>query len=83
MVCQDMKRQELIHIHALLAEIRTYLIRERDRSIGSFRHYDSQPVRPVHIHQGKQAHEDAIRLLLCGFDEPLRVQPPPKQRPPR
>lgn len=76
--------QELIHIHALLLEVREYLDREGIVSARAFDAYDGQPVRPSHIHRQKDAHERAIDLLLAGLDQSIRTHPPPgTARPPR
>lgn len=63
MVFDDMKRQELVHIHALLFEVGDYL--RGDESIGGdvFVHYKTQPTRPHDIHRGKDAHTTAVKHL--------------------
>jgi hypothetical protein len=69
-----MKRQELIHIHALLFEVGEYL--EGDESLPDevFADYKTQPTRPQDIHRGKDAHAIAVKHLLrhCSqlVDEP-------------
>ncbi|MFC6863285.1 UPF0058 family protein [Halomicroarcula sp. GCM10025817] len=58
-----MKRQELIHIHALLFEVGEYL--EGDESVPDdvFAHYKTQPTRPQDVHRGKDAHATAVKYL--------------------
>jgi len=58
-----MKRQELIHIHALLFEVGVYL--EEDESLPDtvFADYNTQPTRPLDIHRGKDAHATAVKHL--------------------
>ncbi len=58
-----MKRQELIHLHALLFEVGEYL--EADDSLPNdvFVHYETQPTRPQDIHRGKDAHATAVKHL--------------------
>lgn len=63
-----MKSQELMHLHALLFQVRIYLEREGTVSPDDFERYDDQPVRPSHIHRGKRAHERAIGLLLADIN---------------
>lgn len=76
MVYKDMKTQELTHVHALLFEIREYLVREGSVQPEAFADYDAQPVRPYYVHRGKAAHREAIELLLEGFDRGVRADSP-------
>ncbi len=83
-----MKKQELIHIHALLFEVGEYVKREGEPPVDPFETYEEQSTRPQHIHRGKDAHTAAINRLLGGC---LRVARPSHQhshsvsteRPPR
>jgi len=75
------KIQELIHLHALLFEVREYLEQEGTVPPGAFDAYETQPVRPPHIHRRKEAHETAISLLLNGLDRSVKAHPPPDQVP--
>ena len=76
-VHRSVKIQELIHLHALLLEIREYLEREGNVPYDAFDPYDAQPIRPSHIHRQKDAHMNAIDLLLDGLDNSVQPQPPP------
>jgi hypothetical protein len=76
-----MKTQELVHVHALLLEVRLSLERADDADPDAFAAYDAQPIRPHDIHQQKTVHRRAIDLLLEGIDrsirpDPLREHPP-------
>ena len=71
------KIQELIHLHALLLETRGYLEREDNVPYGAFDPYEAQPIRPSHIHRQKDAHMNAIDLLLDGLDNSVQPHPPP------
>ncbi|ELY66858.1 UPF0058 family protein [Natrinema versiforme] len=73
----SVKTQELIHLHSLLLETREYLEREGNVPYGAFDSYDAQSTRPFHIHRQKDAHMNAIYLLLDGFDQSLQTHPPP------
>lgn len=75
------KSQELVHIHALLLELRVFLERDGVAPAGAFDAYATQPVRPTHIHRPKSAHERAIDLLLEGLDQSVQAHPPPDQVP--
>lgn len=70
-----MKTQQYVHIHALLFELRAYFEREYGRSADAFANYDTQPVRPNHVHRGKQAHKSAVELLLSGLKHCLGKNP--------
>ena len=81
MVNCRVKIQELIHLHALLFEVRDFLEQEGTVPSGAFDAYERQPVRPSHIHRRKEAHETAIGLLLNGLDRAMKAHPPPEQVP--
>ncbi|RZV08510.1 hypothetical protein BDK88_2580 [Natrinema hispanicum] len=70
--------QELVHLHALLFELRAALEREGMVADDAFDAYEAQPVRPQHIHRSKEAHETAIGLLLDGLGQSVRIHPPPE-----
>jgi len=73
-----MKSQELKQIHALLYEVRKHLCNGNTDSPDPFVSYDSQPVRPSHVHQSKQAHKNGIKLLVDGIEQTLQSDPPPQ-----
>ncbi len=58
-----MKRQEFIHLHMLLFEVREYLKRDESVPDAVFAQYNTQLVRPYDIHRGKDAHATAVRHL--------------------
>ncbi len=58
-----MKRQELIHTHALLSEVGEYLTEDDSIPDDVFAHYKTQPARPQDIHRGKDAHATAVKYL--------------------
>lgn len=74
-VSHTMKRQELIHVHALLFELRVHLQTEERLPSDAFSAYDRQRIRPHHIHHGKEAHRRAIVLLLNGFRQTVEARP--------
>ncbi|MFC7115726.1 UPF0058 family protein [Natronoarchaeum sp. GCM10025703] len=71
-----MRSQELIHLHALLVEVRGYLEREERLPAGAFAAYDAQQTGPFHIHQSKEEHKQAISLLVEGIDRSIQSDPP-------
>lgn len=79
MIYLRMTIQELIHLHALLLEVRTYLEREGMASASGFEGYDAQPVRPTHIHRRKEGHEKAIFLLVDDIVQSIQRNPPPER----
>ena len=72
-----MKTQELIHLHAVLLEVREYLEQKDNVPHGAFDSYDAQPIRPSSIHRQKDAHKNAIDLLLDGLEQSVQTHPPP------
>ncbi|QIO25120.1 UPF0058 family protein [Haloarcula sp. JP-L23] len=64
-----MRKQELIHIHCLLAVTRRHLAEGNEVEIpaAAFETYDSQDVRPTAIAKRKDVHAEAIGHLLDGF----------------
>lgn len=74
-----MKKQELIHLHGLLAEVSEYC----DTSAESFDQYQDQGVRPTSIHKSKTDHKDAVFALAEGintqFDDELKQEAVPAQ----
>jgi len=56
-----MHKDELIHIHSLLVQIRT-LVNENGYTT-DFNEYDSLNITPLHIHRSKAEHKHAIFIL--------------------
>jgi len=73
-----MKSQELKQIHALLYEVRKHLMAEGEIPPNAFVNYDSQPIRPSHVHQLKDTHKNGICLILTGIECTLQSNPPPE-----
>ncbi|QFU82878.1 UPF0058 family protein [Natronorubrum aibiense] len=72
-----MRSQEYVQLHALLQEIRA-TVEENQQTADAFEAYDTQPVRPVHVHLSKAQHRRAIFLLLEGISETLETQASPE-----
>lgn len=62
-----MKKQELVHLHALFAEVRRSVELNGEPPEYAFRDYDEFGVRPTSIHRGKDAHREAMRRLSSGI----------------
>jgi hypothetical protein len=54
-----MKKQELIHLHGLLAEVGNYYEAEHNTEV-NLEEYDSLGVRPTSIHKSKTDHKAAV-----------------------
>lgn len=75
-----MKKQELIHLHGLLAEVREQCEAWENEEF-SIENYENLDVRPTSIHKSKTDHKDAVFKLAKGITagmeepEPERVAP--------
>ena len=54
-----MKKQELIHLHGLLAEVGNYYEEEHSTEV-NLDEYESLGVRPTSIHKSKTDHKAAV-----------------------
>ncbi|MFH5802274.1 UPF0058 family protein [Haladaptatus sp. CMAA 1911] len=57
-----MKKQELIHLHGLLSEVRTRFEEKTDSAYNNTG-YDEQNTRPTSIHHSKSDHKEAVLEL--------------------
>ena len=62
LVVVGMKKQELIHLHGLLSEVRTRFEIQSDSAF-DFPGYDEQNTRPTSIHHSKNDHREAVLKL--------------------
>ena len=65
-----MKKQELIHLHGLLAEVSTHC-RATDNLPIDLEDYHTLGIRPTSIHQSKTDHKRAVFALAEGITEPM------------
>jgi hypothetical protein len=65
-----MKKQELIHLHGLLAEVSTHCEAWQDDPM-TFPDYESLGVRPTSIHRSKTDHKDAVFALVDDLTDEL------------
>ena len=61
-----MKKQELIHLHGLLAEVGNYYENLSARQL-DLDDYESMGVRPTSIHKSKTDHKAAVFALADGI----------------
>jgi hypothetical protein len=61
-----MKKQELIHLHGLLAEVGNYYERVSARDL-DLDEYEAKGVRPTSIHKSKTDHKGAVFALAKGI----------------
>jgi len=61
-----MKKQELIHLHGLLAEVSNQCATWEGRSM-DLSEYESLGIRPTSIHKSKTDHKDAVFALAGGI----------------
>ncbi|KAB7512497.1 metal-binding protein [Halosegnis rubeus] len=75
-----MKKQELIHLHGLLAEVRTHY-EELSNTTIEHDDYASLGVRPTSIHKSKTDHKQAVFALADeltdGMEDEQTQQPTP------
>jgi hypothetical protein len=60
-----MKKQELIHLHGLLAEVSNHY--EQNAGTPDFEEYESLGVRPTSIHKSKTDHKAAVFAIATGI----------------
>ncbi len=70
----SMKKQELIHLHGLLAEVQHHYEETTGEDV-KHDQYVSLGVRPTSIHKSKTDHKDAVFALARGI--PQRCQRTP------
>ncbi|WP_137287351.1 UPF0058 family protein [Halorussus salinisoli] len=61
-----MKKQELIHLHGLLAEVGNYFEEENGTEV-DLSEYDSLGVRPTSIHKSKTDHKAAVFAMATAI----------------
>jgi hypothetical protein len=61
-----MKKQELIHLHGLLAQVQNHYEQETGETVEHDR-YTTLGVQPTSIHKSKTDHKDAVFALANGI----------------
>ena len=70
-----MKKQELIHLHGLLAEVRKHH-EARAGTSPEYEAYESLCVRPTSIHKSKTDHKAAVFALADGITADMQEAQP-------
>ena len=71
-----MKKQELIHLHGLLAQVRNHYEGSNETAVEHER-YDELGVRPTSIHKSKTEHKRAVFALAEGITGEMTVDEQP------
>lgn len=67
-----MKKQELIHLHGLLAEVCNHYELRTDITV-DHQAYDELGVQPTSIHKSKTDHKEAVFALADGITTEMMV----------
>lgn len=75
---RNMRKQELVHFHRLLAEIRRHLVSQGDVRVppDAFDAYDDFGVAPTSLASNKCEHRRAVEYLMDGLQTTLTPQNP-------
>lgn len=68
-----MKKQELIHLHGLLAEVSNYCRETNDAPV-DLENYHTLGIRPTSIHKSKTEHKDAVFALTHGITSSIEIE---------
>ncbi|HKL29258.1 MAG TPA: UPF0058 family protein [Natrialbaceae archaeon] len=74
-----MKKQELIHLHGLLAEVSNQYEAWEETTL-SLDEYESQGVRPTSIHKSKSEHKEAVFALTHGITDSMAEEETTEER---
>lgn len=66
-----MHKQGCVHVHGLLVEIALYLIDQDDMSAEMLTEYRGLGTRSLSVHESKEDHRDAIRVLATAIETSL------------
>lgn len=71
-----MKKQELLHMHALLVEVADHVT--PTGSATDIAAYQAAPVRPTSLHRPKADHEDAVMTLAHAITDEIGPETSPE-----
>jgi hypothetical protein len=63
-----MRKQEYVHVHALLAEITQYMIEHEGMPAEQLSAYHERSTSPSSIHESKRNHHDAVMALSRAIE---------------
>lgn len=66
-----MQKSETIHLHALLAELRSHLEARGRVDTTAFDRYEKLGVSPLQVHRSKDQHVEALRVLAAELGAEL------------
>jgi hypothetical protein len=69
-----MKKQELIHLHGLLAQVQNHYEEQTGSEVEHDR-YAELGVQPTSIHMSKDDHKDAVFALAAGITSEMTEDP--------
>ncbi len=69
-----LQKQELIQLHALLAQVRHRLENEGLVTDRNFSDYDSMRITPVHVFRDREAHKEAFFTLANAISSALQTK---------
>jgi hypothetical protein len=69
-----MKKQELIHLHGLLAQVENHYEKETGNEV-THDGYTTLGVQPTSIHKSKTDHKDAVFALVDGITSEMETEP--------
>jgi len=68
-----MKKQELIHLHGLLAQVQNHYEEQTGDDV-DHDEYDTLGVQPTSIHKSKTDHKDAVFALARGITSEMNEE---------
>jgi hypothetical protein len=68
-----MKKQELIHLHGLLAQVQNHYEQQTGNEVEHDR-YTTLGVQPTSIHKSKTDHKDAVFALAKGITDEMTTE---------
>jgi hypothetical protein len=68
-----MKKQELIHLHGLLAQVQNHYEEQTGDDV-EHDEYDTLGVQPTSIHKSKTDHKDAVFALARGITSEMNEE---------
>lgn len=69
----NMKKQELIHLHGLLAQVQSHYEAETG-TVVEHDEYESLGVKPTSIHRSKTDHKDAVFAISNGITSAMTAE---------